>query len=96
MLNCPHTFLLTTAMTVAATTASASYNSPMKIEKLGTADFSMVETTPVVWKGKLLRFESVGDEPPFFPAAVFGRGGPLADVKPARVTIARQIWFCQQ
>eukprot|EP01045_Picozoa_sp_COSAG04_P015564 COSAG04_NODE_1237_length_7611_cov_4.313498_10_plen_158_part_01 len=30
-----------------------------KIERLGTADFSMVETTPVVWKGKLLRFESV-------------------------------------
>lgn len=30
-------------------------------------DFSMVETTPVVWKGKLLRFESVrgnyGSEP---------------------------------
>ena len=38
-----------------------------KIERLGTADFSMVETTPVVWKGKLLRFESVrgdyGHEP---------------------------------
>ena len=29
------------------------------IEKLGTADLSMVETTPVVWKGNLLRFESV-------------------------------------
>ena len=29
------------------------------IEKLGTADLSMVETTPVMWKGTLLRFESV-------------------------------------
>ena len=40
---------------------------PYSIERLGTADFSMVETTPVVWKGKLLRFESVrgnyGSEP---------------------------------
>ena len=33
--------------------------SPLTIEKLGTADFSMVETTPVLWKGQLLRFESV-------------------------------------
>jgi hypothetical protein len=33
-------------------------NKPV-IQKLGTADFSMVETTPVVWKGNLLRFESV-------------------------------------
>jgi hypothetical protein len=30
-----------------------------KVERLGTADFALVETTPVVWKGKLLRFESV-------------------------------------
>ena len=48
------------------TTASAA-PSPFTIERLGTADFSMVETTPVVWKGKLLRFESVrggyGGEP---------------------------------
>ena len=29
------------------------------VEKLGTADLSMVETTPVFWKGDLLRFESV-------------------------------------
>lgn len=29
------------------------------IHKLGTADFSVVEITPVVWHGKLLRFESV-------------------------------------
>ena len=29
------------------------------IQKLGTADFLMVEITPVVWHGKLLRFESV-------------------------------------
>lgn len=29
------------------------------IEKLGTIDCDMVETTPVVWRGKLLRFEYV-------------------------------------
>ena len=33
--------------------------SPLKIDRLGTADFALVETTPVAWKGKLLRFESV-------------------------------------
>ena len=32
---------------------------PPAIHKLGTADFSIVEITPVVWKGGLLRFESV-------------------------------------
>ena len=31
----------------------------LQVHKLGTADFSMVETTPVVWKNELLRFESV-------------------------------------
>ena len=47
--------------------ASAPLNMPKPIERLGTADFSMVEATPVVWKGQLLRFESVrgdyGSEP---------------------------------
>ena len=42
---------------------------PHKIERLGTADFSMVETTPVVWKGKLLRFESVRGDYVSAPAA---------------------------
>ncbi|MFA6241151.1 MAG: hypothetical protein WC655_09490, partial [Candidatus Hydrogenedentales bacterium] len=32
---------------------------PPKIEKLGTIDCDMVETTPVVFKGKLYRFEYV-------------------------------------
>ena len=54
-------------MLAAATASAAAAASPLTIEKLGTADFSMVETTPVVWKGKLLRFESVrgnyGSEP---------------------------------
>jgi hypothetical protein len=95
MLNSPHTFLLTTAMAVAATAASASYNSPMKIEKLGTADFSMVETTPVLWKGKLLRFESVGDEPPFFLLCLEEVDrSPMS--KQHVSEFARQIWFCQQ
>ncbi len=30
-----------------------------EIRKLGTIDCDMVETTPVVWKGRLLRFEYV-------------------------------------
>lgn len=34
-------------------------SSKYPIQKLGTADMSVVETTPVVWKGELLRFESV-------------------------------------
>ena len=29
------------------------------IRKLGTEDIGMTETTPVVWKGELYRFESV-------------------------------------
>ena len=32
---------------------------PKPIIKLGTADLSMVQTTPVLWNGTLLRFESV-------------------------------------
>ena len=42
-------------MMLAATATASKYS----IVKLGTADMSMVETTPVLWKGELLRFESV-------------------------------------
>jgi len=47
--------LLLLASMLASAAAAAKY----PIVKLGTADMSMVETTPVVWKGELLRFESV-------------------------------------
>jgi hypothetical protein len=53
-------------MMAAFTTLLAGVHSAT-IERLGTADFSMVETTPVIWRGQLLRFESVrgnyGQEP---------------------------------
>lgn len=38
---------------------AGTFAAPKPIVKLGTADLSMVETTPVLWKGKILRFESV-------------------------------------
>ena len=56
-------FMLAGAVLLLGLNASASTSSadasPLKVERLGTADFALVETTPVVWKGKLLRFESV-------------------------------------
>ncbi len=39
------------------------YKGRPKIEKLGTIDCDLVETTPVVFKGKVYRFEKDADSP---------------------------------
>lgn len=43
----------------AAAVATSPVRSAPGLYKLGTVDYQMVETTPVMWHGELLRFESV-------------------------------------
>jgi hypothetical protein len=56
--------VLAAATSAAPSGADAAKNAPggkPVIRKLGTIDCDMVETTPVVWRGKLYRFEYVRD-----------------------------------
>ncbi len=57
----PHMYLFLAGLLVAGTLAQAqpAPQSPPVIKKLGTLDVDMVETTPVVFQGKLYRFEYV-------------------------------------
>lgn len=52
---------LVAARPISAQEEAAPAPSPPRIEKLGTIDCDMVETTPVVFHGKLYRFEYVRD-----------------------------------
>lgn len=54
-----HITIFALVAVLASCAAAGSTGPAAPIVKLGTADLSMVETTPVLWKGQLLRFESV-------------------------------------